>query len=127
MNPVATMAFGARIKVASQLDARQLVQSLLVNENRWESLLGPFWPYLLAILFHMAACSLVCFMSIYRRYGLFLRVCSSIFKFESSRDNFAAQVRSCGFLVNNAIVCTPSAKTLTGMTICSRIAFFLRQ
>lgn len=72
------MAFGSRIKVGSQLNVQQLVQSMLVNENRWESLLGPFWPYLLAITFHMAACALVCFMSIYRRYGLFLRVCSKL-------------------------------------------------
>jgi hypothetical protein len=71
--PVFTMAFGSRISLGN-LEAQQLVQSVLVNDRRWEALLGPFWPYLLAILLHMSACAMICFVSVYRRYGQYLRV-----------------------------------------------------
>uniref|UniRef100_A0A183BVS8 Uncharacterized protein n=1 Tax=Globodera pallida TaxID=36090 RepID=A0A183BVS8_GLOPA len=49
------MAFGARVQLASHLTFQQFLHSFLIDERRWEALLGPFWPYLLAILFHMAA------------------------------------------------------------------------
>nr|CAD2123614.1 unnamed protein product [Meloidogyne enterolobii] len=69
---VFTMAFGSRISLGNSLDAKSLVQSVLVNDQRWEYFLGPFWPYLLAIIFHMTACAMICFVAIYRRYRKFL-------------------------------------------------------
>ena len=68
------MAFGSKISLGHSLDAKSLVQSILVNDQRWEDFLGPFWPYLLAILFHMAACAMICFVAVYRRYRKFLTV-----------------------------------------------------
>ena len=68
---VFTMAFGSRISLGNSLDAKSLVQSVLVNDQRWEYFLGPFWPYLLAIIFHMTACAMICFVAIYRRYRKF--------------------------------------------------------
>uniref|UniRef100_A0A914GT67 Uncharacterized protein n=1 Tax=Globodera rostochiensis TaxID=31243 RepID=A0A914GT67_GLORO len=67
------MAFGARVQLASHLTFQQFLHSFLIDERRWEALLGPFWPYLLAILFHMAACALICFTTVYRRYGQYLK------------------------------------------------------
>nr|CAD2163651.1 unnamed protein product [Meloidogyne enterolobii] len=69
---VFTMAFGSRIPLGNSLDAKSLVQSVLVNDQHWEYFLGPFWPYLLAIIFHMTACAMICFVAIYRRYRKFL-------------------------------------------------------
>jgi len=71
---VFTMAFGSRISLGNSLDAKSLVQSVLVNDQHWEYFLGPFWPYLLAIIFHMTACAMICFVAIYRRYRKFLTV-----------------------------------------------------
>ncbi|KAL3123945.1 hypothetical protein niasHT_001775 [Heterodera trifolii] len=67
------MAFGSRVQFASHFTFQQFVHSFLIDDRRWEAFLGPFWPYLLAILFHMAACAMICFMTIYRRYCQYLR------------------------------------------------------
>ncbi|KAF7632300.1 hypothetical protein Mgra_00008309 [Meloidogyne graminicola] len=75
---VFTMAFGSKISLGYSFDAKSLVQSFLVNDQRWESFLGPFWPYLLAIILHMTACSMICFVAVYRRYRKFLRVIAKI-------------------------------------------------
>ena len=68
------MAFGSKISLGYSMDAKTMVHSLLVNDHRWEAFLGPFWPYLLAILFHMGACAMICFVAVYRRYRKFLKV-----------------------------------------------------
>lgn len=46
-----------------------------VNEQKFESILGPFWVYLTAIIFHMCAAVIMCIIGVYRRYAKFLKVC----------------------------------------------------
>ncbi|CAD5228322.1 unnamed protein product [Bursaphelenchus okinawaensis] len=63
---VTVMAIGSRSKFT------QSVPSYLVNDKKFEALLGPFWIYLCAILFHMLAASITCIIGINRRYSKYL-------------------------------------------------------
>ncbi|KAH7694115.1 Protein T10E9.8, partial [Aphelenchoides avenae] len=63
---VATMAVGTRSRLTAQLPG------YLFNEARLEALLGPFWIYLTAILFHMMAAATMCIIGINRRYSKYL-------------------------------------------------------
>lgn len=65
---VATMAVGTRSRLTAQLPG------YLFNEARLEALLGPFWIYLTAILFHMMAAATMCIIGINRRYSKYLGV-----------------------------------------------------
>ncbi|KAI6191130.1 hypothetical protein M3Y97_00194600 [Aphelenchoides bicaudatus] len=64
---VLTMAIGTRSKFTQQLPG------YLVDADRFEAILGPFWIYLCAILFHMLAASITCLIGINRKYILYLK------------------------------------------------------
>uniref|UniRef100_A0A915CTE1 Uncharacterized protein n=1 Tax=Ditylenchus dipsaci TaxID=166011 RepID=A0A915CTE1_9BILA len=73
---VAIMAFGTRTNKQATLTSTTGAASpaaYFVDEKRFEAILGPFWIYLTAILFHMCAASIMCIIGIYRRYGKFLK------------------------------------------------------
>jgi uncharacterized membrane protein len=66
---VLTMAIGTRSKFTQRLPG------YLVDADRFEAILGPFWIYLCAILFHMLAASITCLIGINRKYVQYLKVC----------------------------------------------------
>ncbi|KHN85712.1 hypothetical protein Tcan_03681 [Toxocara canis] len=63
---VLIMAIGNRTSVTA------IAPQLLISEKKFESVLGPFWIYLLAILFHMVAAGMMCILSINKRYVAYL-------------------------------------------------------
>lgn len=65
---ILTMAIGTRSKFTQNLPG------YLVDANRFEAILGPFWIYLCAILFHMLAASITCLIGINRKYVQYLKV-----------------------------------------------------
>jgi len=72
---VAIMAFGNKFVDNSKgYHNVKTIQSYFVNEVLFEAILGPFWIYLIAILFHLGACTLVCFIGVHRKYQKFLIV-----------------------------------------------------
>ena len=73
-NLVAIMAFGNKFVGNSNGSQNNAIQSYFVNEILFEEILGPFWIYLTAILFHLGACILVCFIAVYRKYHNYLKV-----------------------------------------------------
>jgi len=64
---VLTMAIGTRSKFTQRLPG------YLVDSDRFEAILGPFWIYLCAILFHMLAASITCLIGINRKYMQYLK------------------------------------------------------
>lgn len=47
-----------------------IAPELLVSQKKFESILGPFWIYLLAILFHMTAAGMMCIIGVNKRFAL---------------------------------------------------------
>ncbi|KAI6174083.1 hypothetical protein M3Y98_01151500 [Aphelenchoides besseyi] len=64
---VMTMAIGTRSKFTQRLPG------YLVDADRFEAVLGPFWIYLCAILFHMLAASITCLIGVNRKYTQYLK------------------------------------------------------
>uniref|UniRef100_A0A9J2PFW8 Uncharacterized protein n=1 Tax=Ascaris lumbricoides TaxID=6252 RepID=A0A9J2PFW8_ASCLU len=63
---VLIMAIGKRMTVTA------IAPELLVSQKKFESILGPFWIYLLAILFHMTAAGMMCIIGVNKRYIAYL-------------------------------------------------------
>ncbi|KAI1723126.1 hypothetical protein Ddc_07321 [Ditylenchus destructor] len=72
---VAIMAFGSRTykRTLSSTNHSASLPAYFVDEKRFEAVLGPFWIYLTAIVFHMCAAAIMCIIGIHRRYGRFLK------------------------------------------------------
>ncbi|VDK43406.1 unnamed protein product [Anisakis simplex] len=60
------MAIGSRTALTAKSP------ELLVSVKKFESLLGPFWIYLLAIMFHMTAAAMVGIMGVNKRFIVYL-------------------------------------------------------
>uniref|UniRef100_A0A915B0R4 Uncharacterized protein n=1 Tax=Parascaris univalens TaxID=6257 RepID=A0A915B0R4_PARUN len=63
---VLIMAIGKRMTLTA------IAPELLLSQKKFESILGPFWIYLLAILFHMTAAGMMCIIGVNKRYIAYL-------------------------------------------------------
>ncbi|KAI6210787.1 hypothetical protein M3Y96_00365200 [Aphelenchoides besseyi] len=89
---VMTMAIGTRSKFTQRLPG------YLVDADRFEAVLGPFWIYLCAILFHMLAASITCLIGVNRKYTQYLKV---LVEFIRQHPCFSGQERLFSFTVGN--------------------------
>uniref|UniRef100_A0A0K0DYE4 Transmembrane protein n=1 Tax=Strongyloides stercoralis TaxID=6248 RepID=A0A0K0DYE4_STRER len=61
------MAIGTRSKTTS------LIPGKLVNVDKFEVLLGPFWIYICAISLHMCAAAMMCFNGVNKKFSIYLQ------------------------------------------------------
>uniref|UniRef100_A0A0N5BXJ4 G_PROTEIN_RECEP_F1_2 domain-containing protein n=1 Tax=Strongyloides papillosus TaxID=174720 RepID=A0A0N5BXJ4_STREA len=61
------MAIGTRSKTTSSIPGK------LVNVDKFELLLGPFWIYICAISLHMCAAAMMCFNGVNKKFSTYLQ------------------------------------------------------
>ncbi|CEF68885.1 Hypothetical protein SRAE_2000353900 [Strongyloides ratti] len=61
------MAIGSRSKTTSSIPGK------LVNVDKFEVLLGPFWIYICAISLHMCAAAMMCFNGVNKKFSIYLQ------------------------------------------------------